>query len=291
MNETLALFNQYPIFFYLVVGFFTLFIGSFLNVVIYRLPRMMEKSWSEECRIYLGLKPHTDEEHLTLALPFSHCPQCKNTIKPWHNIPILSYLWLRGHCGYCNARISSRYPFVEALTCALSVYIAWRFGVTWQTGAALVFTWILICLTFIDLDHHLLPDQLTLSLVWFGLFCSMFSIFADSHDAIIGAIAGYAIFAVVQMIFGFATGKVGMGQGDYKLLAALGAFLGWQMLPMIILLSSVCGLIFTLTHMTIKRQFKSVPLPFGPYLATAGWIALVWGNEIMEFYIQNVIMQ
>jgi leader peptidase (prepilin peptidase)/N-methyltransferase len=283
--ETIQFFAENPDAFLIVTGFFSLFIGSFLNVVIYRLPRMMEQSWGEDCRVYLGLKPHADTEKLTLSLPFSHCPRCKKTIYPWHNIPILSYLWLKGRCANCKASISIRYPLVEALTCLVSVYVAWKFGFTMQTIAALLFSWICICLTFIDLDHHLLPDHLTLGLLWAGLFFSTFALFTNCHDAIIGAIAGYLFFAGTQLIFGWATGKTGMGQGDYKLLAALGAYLGWQMLPMVILLSSLSGLIFTLIDMTIKKQFKSTPLPFGPYLVIAGWIALLWGKEIMNYYL------
>lgn len=284
--DILLFFSQNPDIFLITIGVLALFIGSFLNVVIYRLPRMMEQSWSEECRIYLGLKPHTEMEKLNLSLPFSHCPRCKNIIRPWHNIPLFSYLWLRGKCAYCKAHISIRYPLVEALTCIVSVYVAWKFGFTWQTFAALLFTWICICLIFIDLDYHLLPDQLTLLLLWLGLLFSISTLFCTSRDAIIGAVAGYLIFAFTQYIFKLATGKIGMGQGDYKFLAALGAFLGWQMLPFIILLASFSGVIFALTHMTIKREFKSVPLPFGPYLAVAGWISLLWGNEIMQYYLQ-----
>lgn len=275
-----------PDLFLVLVAALSLIVGSFLNVVIYRLPRMMEQSWSEECRVYLGLKPHTDTEKLTLHLPFSHCPHCKKVIRPWHNIPILSYLLLRGRCAYCKATISMRYPLVEALTCIASVYVVWRFGFSWQTLGALLFTWICICLTFIDLDYHLLPDQLTLLLLWIGLFFSLYSIFCNSYDAIIGAIAGYLIFAFTQLLFEWATGKTGMGQGDFKFLAALGAFLGWQMLPLIILLASITGVIFSLIHMAIKRHFKSVPLPFGPYLALAGWIAMLWGGEIMRYYFE-----
>lgn len=286
--DILRFFSENPDFFFIATAFVSLFIGSFLNVVIYRLPRMMEFGWSEECRIYLGLKPHTEVEKLNLCLPYSHCPRCKKTIRPWHNIPLLSYLWLQGRCAYCKAHISIRYPLVEALTCIVSVYVAWKFGFTWQTAAALLFTWISICLIFIDLDYHLLPDQLTLSLLWLGAFFSLFNLFCNSHDAIIGAMVGYLLFAAIQFIFKLATGKTGMGQGDFKYLAALGAFLGWQLLPLIILLSSISGVIFALTHMAIKRNFKSVPLPFGPYLAVAGWIALLWGNEIMHYYLQVV---
>ncbi len=271
--------------FVITIGVISLFIGSFLNVIIYRLPRMMEQSWSEECRIYLGLKPHKETESLNLCLPFSHCPDCKKIIRPWHNIPIFSYLWLRGRCAYCKAAISLRYPLVEILTCVVSTYVAWKFGVTWQTFAALIFTWISICLVFIDLDYHLLPDQLTLLLVWLGLFFSIFNVFVNSHASILGAISGYLIFALIQLIFEWVTGKTGMGQGDYKYLAALGAYFGWQMLPLIILLSSISGVIFALTYMFVKKRFKSTPLPFGPYLAIAGWIAMLWGREIMSFYL------
>jgi len=281
-------FSSNPDVFVMVVAVLSLFIGSFLNVVIHRLPHMVEYAWSEECRIYLGLKPHTEPEKLNLCLPFSHCPQCKKVIRPRHNIPIISYFWLKGKCADCHAHISLRYPFVEALTCLVSAYVAWKFGFSWETLAALLFTWIGICLIFIDIDHHLLPDQLTLSLLWLGLFLSLFSFFCTPKDAIIGAIIGYLIFAFVQWIFEWATGKAGMGQGDVKYLAALGAFLGWQMLPLVILFASISGIIFTFTQMLFRGQFKSVPLPFGPYLAIAGWVAILWGNEIIRCYLEWV---
>jgi leader peptidase (prepilin peptidase)/N-methyltransferase len=220
----------------------------------------------------------------------SHCPQCKKGLKPWHNIPVISYLVLGGKCAYCRAKISMRYPFVELLCCVTSVYVAWRFGFNLQTLAGLILTWSIISLTFIDLDYHLLPDDLTYFLLWSGLFFSMYTVFCNSHDAIIGAIAGYLIFAIVQALFKFITGKVGMGQGDYKFLAALGAFLGWQQLPVIILLASVIGLIFGLTQMVMRRQYKSVPIPFGPYLAVAGWISLMWGPEILRLYLHKFAM-
>jgi leader peptidase (prepilin peptidase)/N-methyltransferase len=284
--DFILFFDASPSIFLVIVGVLSLFIGSFLNVIIYRLPRMMHEQWEEECRLYLRLKPHHHTTRLNLCLPFSHCPRCKKNIRPWHNIPLLSYFWLRGRCAYCHAAISARYPFVEALTALASLYVAWKFGFTPQTGVALLFTWIGICLIFIDLDHHLLPDQLTLLLLWIGAFASLFNVFCDPHDAIIGAMVGYLLFAVTQSLFKAVTGKMGMGQGDFKFLAALGALLGWQLLPLIILLSSVSGIIFALTHMTIKRHFKSTPLPFGPYLAVAGWVALLWGHEIMQYYQQ-----
>lgn len=277
---------------YLVlVALFALLVGSFLNVLIYRLPRMIQNAWSQECRHYLGLKSQTtDIDKLNLYLPLSHCTQCKKGLKPWHNIPVISYFILRGKCAYCHAKISIRYPLVELLCCITSVYIAWRFGISWQTVSALLFTWILISLTFIDLDYHLLPDHLTLLLLWLGLLASIYSLFTNSHDAIIGAIAGYLVFAITQWLFKLVTGKIGMGQGDYKLLAALGAYLGWQQLPLIVLLASFTGMIFGLTHMVIKRQYKSMPLPFGPYLAVAGWISLIWGQEILHLYLHNFSM-
>lgn len=278
-----------PTAFLLIIGtFLALFVGSFLNVVIHRLPHMMAAKWNEECRLYLGLKITKPKEKLTLWLPFSHCPHCKSFIRPWHNLPLLSYLFLKGKCAYCKGNISLRYPLVEAITAISSLYVLWRFGLTGHSIAALLFTWYCICLTFIDLEHHLLPDQLTLSLVWLGLLFSVGGLFCSPADAIIGAVAGYLIFALTQFLFKILTGKIGMGQGDYKFLAALGAFLGWQMLPFIILLASIIGIFFAGIPMLIKRQFKSIPLPFGPYLALAGWITLLWGKELIQYYFSVI---
>lgn len=276
--------------FLLLVAALALLVGSFLNVVIYRLPRMIQNEWNQECRAYLGLKSHTsDVEKLHLHLPLSHCIHCKKHLKPWHNIPVLSYLVLKGKCAYCKVKISMRYPFVELLCCIASVYVAWRFGFTWQTLCGLFFTWIIITLTFIDLDYHLLPDHLTYGLLWLGLFISIYTIFSNSQDAIIGAIVGYTVFYLTQLLFKLVTGKIGMGQGDYKYLAGLGAFLGWQQLPIIILLASLIGMVFGLTQMVIKRQYKSVPMPFGPYLTVAGWISLIWGNDILHIYLTQLV--
>lgn len=289
--EILHFLHNNPDVFLFIVTVVSLLIGSFLNVVIYRLPKMIMNYWNQECREYLGLKPNSpsETERFNLYLPLSHCSHCKKTLKPWHNIPVISYLVLRGKCAYCKAKISIRYPLVEFICCISSVYVAWRFGMTPQTAGALIFTWVIICLTFIDLDYHLLPDQLTLFLVWVGLFLSIFPVFVNSHDAILGAIAGYLIFASIQWIFNLITGKIGMGQGDYKFLAALGAFLGWQQLPVVIILASVIGIIFGVTQMAMKRQFKSTPLPFGPYLAFAGWISLIWGPEILHIYLHRFL--
>ncbi len=287
--DIINFFKNDPNIFLMLVAALSLLVGSFLNVVIYRLPRMIEFEWSQECREYLGLKK-TDEDPkpINLSLPFSHCPHCQKTLKPWHNIPLISYLVLRGKCAYCSGKISLRYPLVEALSLIASVYVATHFGVSWQTVGALLFTWILIALTFIDLDYHLLPDHLTFLLTGLGLFLSLFYLYTTPQDAIVGMITGYLIFALTQAAFKLVTGKVGMGQGDYKFLAALGAFLGWQMLPIIILLASISGIIIGVTHMIIKHQFKSVPLPFGPYLAVAGWISLIWGHEILHLYLHTM---
>lgn len=289
--DIIDFFTTNPNMFLVAIAALSLLVGSFLNVLIYRLPRMIQYEWSQECRQYLGLKPHTaDVEQLNLYLPLSHCTHCKNKLKPWHNIPVISYLYLRGHCAYCKAKISLRYPFVELLCCVTSVYVAAHFGFSLQTLGALFFTWIIISLTFIDLDYHLLPDHLTLLLLWIGLLLSIYSVFSNSHDAILGAVAGYAIFAITQGLFKFATGKIGMGQGDYKFLAALGAYLGWQQLPIIILLASITCIIFSITHMAMKHQWKSVPLPFGPYLAVAGWVSLMWGTDILHLYLNKFML-
>ena len=271
------------------VAVISVFIGSFLNVVIYRLPKMLETEWASECRRYLGLRDVEPNKTVNLVLPFSHCIHCKKTIMPWHNLPILSYLYLRGHCAYCHAPISFIYPLVELLTLILSCIVANQFGFSSQTAAALIITWVLICLTFIDIEHFLLPDQLTLTLLWFGLLISLGNIFCSPQDAIIGAVVGYLLFATIQWIFYFLTKKIGMGQGDYKLLAALGGLLGWQHLPFVILCASITGIVITLLLICFKPNVRHAPLPFGPYLAFAGWVALLWGQPIMQIYWNNML--
>jgi len=284
MMDFITFLNGHDVFLLIITICLSLLIGSFLNVVIYRLPRMMETEWAEECRIYLGLQPPSAQEKLNLCLPWSHCPHCKVIIKPWHNIPLLSFWWLRGQCAFCHAPISMRYPLVEAITMIASVYVIWHFGVTLMGFFALLFTWIAITLTFIDLERHLLPDHLTLLLLWLGLLASIGHVFCSSEEAIIGAMAGYFVFALTQMVFGFATGKLGMGRGDFKFLAAIGAFVGWQLLPFVILFASIAGIIFALIHMSMRKQYRSVPIPFGPYLALAGWLALMFRPEVFELY-------
>lgn len=267
-------------------GLLGLCVGSFLNVVIHRLPRMMEREWHMQCAELRGEMQSTAEAPFNLALPRSRCPQCAHPISALENIPLISYfLILRGKCAGCGARIALRYPLVEALTGLLSAYTVWHFGLTVQSIAALALVWSLIALTFIDFDTQLLPDSITLPLLWLGLALNTTGAYTDLASAVIGAMAGYLALWSVYWLFKLATGKEGMGYGDFKLLAALGAWLGWQMLPAIILLSSVVGAIVGIALIVLARQGRSVPIPFGPYLAAAGLIALFWGRTLTEAYL------
>jgi leader peptidase (prepilin peptidase) / N-methyltransferase len=276
-----------PILFSTLVGLIGLLVGSFLNVVIYRLPIMMQKSWRKDCQDYLEVNAEPQaEEPFNLVLPLSRCPGCNTPIKPYQNIPVISYAFLRGKCAKCKNPISLRYPIIEAFTALTSVIIAWHFGFTPQTGFALLLTWSLIALSFIDIDHQLLPDSITLPVLWLGLFLSLFDFFTDSHASIIGAIAGYLVLWGVFHLFKLLTGKEGMGYGDFKLLALFGAWLGWQYLPAIILLSSLVGAVIGIAMIVFSRHDRNTPIPFGPYLAAAGWIALIWGNDINQFYLK-----
>lgn len=263
-----------------------LMVGSFLNVVIYRLPIMMEKEWAAQCAELSGQEP----EHapvFNLSTPRSRCPHCQHAIGALENIPVISYLFLGGKCKSCRTPISIRYPVIEALTGFLSVVVAWQFGYSWGCLAALLFTWSLIALTFIDLDHQLLPDKITLPLVWLGLFTNLFGLFTDIYSSVIGAIAGYLTLWSVYHLFKLVTGKEGMGYGDFKLLAALGAWMGWQYLPMIVLLSSLVGAIVGISLILLKNHQRDIPIPFGPYLAAAGWIAFIWGDTINRVYLSS----
>ena len=265
-----------------------LLVGSFLNVVIYRLPLMMESRWRRECCELLEVEPDKAEAPLTLATPNSHCPHCKAAIRPWQNIPVVSYLFLGGKCANCGAGISPRYPAIELVTGLMTMALAWYFGVSWALLGAMLFTWSLIALTMIDIDHQLLPDDITLPLLWLGLLFNLWGTFVSLQDAVLGAMAGYLLLWSVYWIFKLLTGKEGMGFGDFKLLAALGAWLGWQALPLIILLSSLVGAVVGIALMIIKRRGREIPIPFGPYLAMAGWIALLWGDTIMTRYLGAV---
>ncbi|MGB4499374.1 MAG: A24 family peptidase [Methylococcaceae bacterium] len=273
-----------PFAFTVLIGVIGLLVGSFLNVVIYRLPIMIKREWRNDCLEFLELENDAPTDVFNLALPASSCPNCQAKIRAWQNIPVLSYLWLRGKCANCKTPISTRYPVVEFLTAILSMIVAWHFGFGWQAAAGLALTWVLIVLSLIDLDTQLLPDVIVLPMLWLGLIASLFAIFIDSSTSIIGAVAGYLALWSVYHGFKLFTGKEGMGHGDFKLLAMLGAWLGWQYLGLIILLSSVVGAFIGITLISLNKQSRDVPIPFGPYLAIAGWIALLWGNDLNHYY-------
>lgn len=268
-------------------GIIGLLVGSFLNVVIYRLPIMMRRNWRKECLEYLELAAEAEQEPFNLVLPLSRCPGCNAAIKPYQNIPVISYVFLQGRCAHCRRPISPRYPIIEIFTAIASATVAWHFGYAPQTVFALMLTWSLIALSFIDIDHHLLPDSITLPMLWLGLLLSLSGMFTDAHDGIIGAVAGYLALWTVYHLFKLATGKEGMGYGDFKLLALFGAWLGWQYLPVIILLSSLVGSVIGITMVIVAKRDHTIPIPFGPYLAAAGWIALLWGNDINQFYLRS----
>ena len=264
----------------LVVG---LCVGSFLNVVVHRLPKMMERDWRAQCAELRGESvPEENPPAYNLAVPRSACPDCGHRIGALENIPVFSWLALRGACSACRKPISIRYPLVEVLGGLLAAYAIWRFGLSWKGAAACALLWTLIALTFIDFDTQLLPDSLTLPLVWAGLIANLFGLFVPLADAVIGAIAGYLALWIVYWLFRLIRGKEGMGHGDFKLLAALGAWLGWQMLPLVILMSSVVGAVIGITLMVFKGRHHSVPLAFGPYLAIAGGIALFFGPALVK---------
>lgn len=267
-------------------GLLGLCVGSFLNVVIHRLPKMMEQEWQAQCAELRGEMPPPASEALTLSTPRSRCPACGHQISALENIPLISYLLiLKGKCASCGAGISPRYPIVEAATALLSAYTAWHFGPTLAMVGALLLVWSLIALAAIDLDTQLLPDSITLPLLWLGIAFNLAGAFVDLPTSIIGAMAGYLALWTVYWLFKLTTGKEGMGYGDFKLLAALGAWLGWQMLPAIILLSSVVGAIVGISLIVAARHGRNVPIPFGPYLAAAGVIALFWGPQLTNRYL------
>lgn len=268
-----------PLIFVLCAALLGLCVGSFLNVVIHRLPKMMERQWRAECAELAGQEAPAAERY-NLIVPRSACPSCNRPITALENIPLLSWLVLRGKCAGCSTRISPRYPAVEALTAALSAYVAWHFGFGMAAAGALLFTWVMIALTFIDLDTFYLPDSITLPLLWLGLLLNLSGTYTPLSGAVIGAAAGYLSLWGVYWIFKWATGKEGMGYGDFKLLAAIGAWLGWQMLPLTILLSSLVGAVIGVGMIVFAGRGRSVPIPFGPYLAIAGMIALLHGPAL-----------
>jgi leader peptidase (prepilin peptidase)/N-methyltransferase len=273
-----------PAVFAIAAGLLGLMVGSFLNVVIHRLPIMMERDWAAQCAEFKGETPPTGDP-LSLARPRSRCPKCGHPIGPMENIPIISWILLRGRCKACAAPISIRYPLIEALTGLLFAFAAWHFGFSLAGFGALVLIAALVALTGIDFDTQLLPDDITLPLLWIGLALNAFNVYTDLKSAVIGAMVGYLSLWGVYWLFKLTTGKEGMGYGDFKLLAALGAWLGWQMLPLTILLSSLVGAAVGIALMVFARHGRNVPIPFGPYLAAAGAIALIWGAPLTRAYL------
>ncbi|MEX2494997.1 MAG: A24 family peptidase [Woeseia sp.] len=290
MSEILS---QAPLMFAGVIFLFALLIGSFLNVVIHRLPIMMEREWRAQCAELLQSPASgLPEGRFDIIAPRSRCPSCGNPISALQNIPVVSWLLLRGRCANCQAAISVRYPIVELMTAVLAATTAWRFGFGVEAAAGILLTFALIAISMIDIDHQIIPDSISLPLVWIGLFLSLFHpvasaevLFPDPRIAIVGAIAGYLTLWSVYHLFRIITGKEGMGYGDFKLLAALGAWLGWQMLPLIILLSAVVGAAVGIAMVVFRRHDRNVPIPFGPYLAAAGWIGMLYGRQIIEWYL------
>ena len=268
------------------VFLFGLLVGSFLNVVILRFPRQLLHDWQCQCRELLEMEPPGEDAPPGLVKSRSHCPSCGKTIAWYDNIPVVSWIVLGRKCRHCGTAISLRYPLVELATALLSAAVIWHFGPTAEGLAALVLTWALIAATGIDIDYQLLPDQITLPLLWLGLALNLiFGLFASLEDAVIGAIAGYGSLWLVYHGFRLATGKEGMGYGDFKLLGALGAWMGWQVLPIIILGASLVGAVVGIALMIATKRGKEIPIAFGPYLAAAGWIALLWGERIMDYWL------
>lgn len=290
--------NLQIIYIFTVVTIIGATIGSFLNVVIYRLPLSLMKGWERECKEFLAstdeakptptsaeAAPEDTKETFNIAFPASHCPCCKAPVRAWQNIPIISYLLLKGKCAACKVKISLRYPIVEFVTSVLSVWVVYSLGLTVEAGLVLLLTWSLLVLTLIDVDHQLLPDNITLPLMWLGLLANTQGYFTDLQSAVLGAVMGYLALWSVFWLFKLVTGKEGMGFGDFKLLAALGAWMGWQALPVIIILSSAVGAIIGIGGILIFGKDKNKPIPFGPYLAIAGWIAFFWGDAITGAYL------
>lgn len=280
----LALIESTPVLFIVLAALLGLIVGSFLNVVTYRLPRMLEREWLMHCAELSGT-PVAVTEPFNLVVPRSRCPHCGHAISALENIPLLSYLVLRGRCRGCQAHISLRYPLIELMTGILSAWVAWHFGFGWPAFGALLLTWTLVPLTAIDFEHQLLPDKLTLPLLWLGLVFNLGQNYTSLQSAVIGAIAGYLSLWCVFHGFKLLTGKEGMGFGDFKLFAALGAWLGWQMLPTIILLAAATGAVTGISLIISRRLQQGVPMPFGPFLAAAGWIALLWGHQLTDAYL------
>jgi len=282
--DILNILREQPIIFITASVVFGLMVGSFLNVVIHRLPKMMERDWQRNCQQLQGQEIPSAERY-NLVVPRSACPGCGHKITAMENIPLLSFLALRGKCAGCKTPISKRYPLIEGLTGALAGLIAWHFGYSGAVLAAWAFAFALVALTFIDFDTQLLPDDITLPLLWLGLLFNLNNGFTDLHSALIGAVAGYLSLWAIYWLFKLVTGKEGMGYGDFKLLAAIGAWFGWQLLPAVILLSSLVGSVIGIGLIVLARRGRNVPIPFGPYLALGGIAALFWGQQLASFYL------
>jgi len=283
-DHIISLFEQQPVLFLGTLFVLGSVVGSLLNVVIYRLPVMMQREWRHDCLEFLDQANETELEKFNLSVPRSRCGSCGHKITFLENIPIISYLVLGGKCSSCGESISAQYPLVEAFTGIVSVIIGWHFGVSLETLAALFLTWCLIAASGIDIGHKLLPDSITLPLLWLGILLSLFDVFVSLEDSVIGAMAGYLSLWTVFILFKLVTGKEGMGHGDFKLLAMLGAWLGWKPLFVVILTSSVVGATIGISMILLNKTERGTQIPFGPYLAAAGWITLLWGNELMHFY-------
>jgi leader peptidase (prepilin peptidase) / N-methyltransferase len=293
----LTAFHDHPLAFLLVIAVLGLAVGSFLNVVIHRLPIMIKRAWVHECRAWLNAEDDQTEsvarndanQPYNLIMPRSQCPDCGHRITALENIPVFSYLALRGRCAECRAPISLQYPLIEALAAALSLTVAWRFGYSWEAIAALLFTWALIALAAIDLKTKLLPDSIILPMLWVGLLANTGDVFTNLQSSVLGAVFGYLSLWCVYHLFKFLTGKEGMGYGDFKLLAMVGAWTGWQALPLVVLLSSVVGATVGIGQIFVKGRDRNMPIPFGPYLAIAGWITLLWGPQIIQWYLRHMV--
>lgn len=286
--QFISFFEQASWAFYTCIFMLGLMVGSFLNVVIYRLPVMMRREWRSDCLEFLEQPAEPESEVFNLVLPRSRCGHCGHKIAAWENIPIISYLLLRGKCSSCKTPISIQYPIIELFTGLISLTVAWHFGVTIETLFALVLSWSLIAASGIDIDHKLLPDKITLPLMWLGILIAFFDVFVSLEESVIGAMAGYMSLWSVYIVFKLLTGKEGMGHGDFKLLAMLGAWAGWKMLFVIILTSSLVGALVGITMILLKKSSRATQIPFGPYLAAAGWISLLWGEQLNHLYFSFI---
>ncbi|HRD68638.1 MAG TPA: A24 family peptidase [Legionella sp.] len=271
-------------FLYLLLGLVSLAIGSLLNLVIYRLPIMLKYEWRQQCQELLALDS-TREQSINLFYPRSFCPKCKSMIKAWQNIPLLSYFILKGRCNQCNTTISIRYPLIELFTFLVSLFATWHFGFTLQLPFALLAIWLLIAMFFIDLDHQLLPDSLTLGLLWVGLIANSMDLFTALPVAVLSAAGAYLSIWSFIKIYYLISGKIGMGHGDFKLFAALGAWFGWAYLPLILLVSSISGVLIGILYLRAVNKTKETPIPFGPFLCISGLITLFWGNTVLGWYL------